>query len=315
MQKKVGMFVVIATVSAIFGQILSANAATTKSDRPQLLMIDPIRLGPTLSIGAAVNDKSGSSVTLFKGRTAVLGPLTYRRSFDPSLPETFQKSAAKDDAKYGYKSFVSWKPPSGDYVGAANGKYDTAIIRWAKSVPNTGVYATAFHEPENDMTAAQFVALQQHLYTVVKTANPTIQWGPVYMAYWWAKGTSHYIGDPNAWWPGDNYADFSAIDNYNQNEPTPLSQDKEFMSWYSFMKAKPVPLVIAEYGQYVVKGAENATFEAERAKVIAEDAQWIKAQGRFSLWMYWDALGPEGDWRLNDKASQNAWKSVASANR
>ena len=73
------------------------------------------------------------------------------------------------------------------------------------------MYATAFHEPENDLTAAEFVAFQRHVYTVVKAANPTILWGPVYMAYWWDPSKpDHYVGNPAAWWPGDRYADFVA---------------------------------------------------------------------------------------------------------
>src|SRR3712207_7728596 len=45
---------------------------------------------------------------------------------------------------------------------------------------------------------------QRHLYQVVKEANPTIQWGPVYMAYWWdPQQPGHWIGNPEDWWPGE----------------------------------------------------------------------------------------------------------------
>lgn len=117
-----------------------------------------------------------------------------RRSFNSTLPSSFAASSAKDDAKYGYKSFVSWKPPGGDVAGTTADRYDAAVAAWARSVPRTGIYATSYHEPENDMTAAQFVAMHRHLYTVVKAANPTIQWGPTYMSYWWQPARLASIG-------------------------------------------------------------------------------------------------------------------------
>jgi hypothetical protein len=318
--------VVVLGAIVIAASSLSIHEATAaeKSSLLGMLAVEAVPFGnpiaspvasKSIAIGAAVNNGKSSDISLFRERMNTLGPMTFRRSFNSSLPETFQKSAAKDDAKYGLKSFVSWKPPSGDYVGAANGKYDDAVIKWAKSVPSTGVYATAFHEPENDMTGPQFVAMQRHLYTIVKKANPSIQWGPVYMSYWWGKGTSHYIGNPDEWWPGNEFADFSAVDHYTLDAPVPLSQDNEFMTWYRYMAPKNVPLIIAEYGQYAIEnGKRVASHEAKRAEVIKQDAAWLQRQDKFVLWMYWDAFGKKNeDWGLRDKASADAWKSLADA--
>lgn len=272
-------------------------------------------------VGAAVNGVAAdggraAGLDVFKQANAVTGPLRIRRSFDSSLPGSFQTSAARDDAASGLTSFVSWKPPFGDYVGAAAGKYDAAVSTWARSVPNTGVYATTFHEPENDMTGAQFVALHRHLYGVVKAANPTIKWGVVYMAYWWEAGTNHYIGDRDAWWPGAQYADYTAIDTYHPT-PEPLSQDPAFRGWYDYMLDKGRPMYITEYGQYVVKPgtSPDPTMLARRASVIAQDAAWIAAQGKITMWLYWDGLGAQGNWRLDDAGSQQAWRNVASQGR
>jgi hypothetical protein len=243
--------------------------------------------------------------------------LVFRRSFDPSLPSSFQTSYARDDAANGYRSFVSWKPPNGDYVGAAQGRYDAQVIAWAESVPRTGVYATSFHEPENDMTGPQFVAMQRHLYTVVKAANPSIRWGPVYMAYWWDDGTSHYVGDKDAWWPGNEYADFTAVDVYSF-DPRPLETNPEFRGWYDYMLGKGEPMLIAEYGQYVVLSGQQPDQQklALRADYIRQDAAWLAQEGTISMWLYWDAMGGSGDdWRLNDALSQQAWRDVAESGR
>jgi hypothetical protein len=272
-------------------------------------------------IGAAANEPvagggTDSGIEVFNESNSDIGPLVYRRSFDSSLPSSFQSSAARDDAANGYRSFVSWKPPNGDFVGAAQGRYDAQVTAWARSVPNTGVYATAYHEPENDMTGPQFVAMQRHLYTVVKAANPTIRWGPVYMSYWWDDGTSHYVGDKDAWWPGSDYADFTAVDTY-AIDPRPLETDPEFRGWYDYMRGTGEEMIIAEYGQYVVPPGQVADPGklAERAALIAQDAQWLAEEGTISMWLYWDAMGDKGDWRLNDQQSQDAWQDVAQAGR
>ena len=257
-------------------------------------------------------------VSVFHESNSLVGPLTYRRSFDTSLPASFASSAARNDAANGFRSFVSWKPPGGDFVGAAQGKYDDAVIAWAKSVPNTGVYATSFHEPENDMTGPQFVALQRHLYTVVKKANPSIQWGPVYMTYWWNPAApSHYIGNPDEWWPGDEYADFSGADNYVEKVLTPLETDGEFRGWYDYMVTKGVPLLLSEYGVYVVPAGQQADPAklAQRAQIIAQDAAWIRKQGTIRMWLYWDAMGSKGDWRMRDAASQAVWRQIAASGK
>ena len=210
---------------------------------------------------------------------------------------------------------MSWKPPGGDFRGAAAGRYDQEIRAWARSVPGTGVYATAFHEPENDMTSSQFVALQRHLYTVVKQANPTIHWGPVYMAYWWDPGHDrHYVGDPRAWWPGDEYADFAGLDWYSP-DPTPMTQSPSFSNWYDVMVAGGKPLLITEYGQYAVRpGARpDPALEARRADAIRVDARWILTHAAIRMWMYWQGVGAQGDWRMQDQASRAAWRAVAAS--
>jgi hypothetical protein len=265
-----------------------------------------------LAVGAAVAGGE-TDVARFVRNEQQLGPLTIRRSFDPSLPRSFARSAAAGDAAAGLHSFVSWKPPGGDHAGAAAGKYDEQIAAWARSVPRTGVYATAWHEPENNMTADQYVAFERHVYTVVKAANPTIRFGPVYMAYWWDPAQPrHYVGDPKAWWPGDGYADFAGLDWYGP-QPTPMTTSASFLEWYRTMSATDVPLYITEYGQGVRKRGEPAdpSRNAARAQAITTDAAWIHAHPRIRMWLYWQATGAQGDWRLRDAASQAAWRAVA----
>lgn len=269
-----------------------------------------------LTVGATVNlpgHPDGPGLSLFRQADSRMGPLTMRRSFDRWLPTSFARSSAAGDAAAGLQSFVSWKPPRGDVRGATAGWYDQQIEAWAQSVPRTGVYATAFHEPENDLTAAEFVAFQRHVYTVVKAANPTILWGPVYMAYWWDPSKpDHYVGNPAAWWPGDRYADFVALDWYAP-DPTPMTTSRSFTNWYRTMEPTGLPLLITEYGQYFLPTGQrpDPAKEQARASAIRQDADWIVRHPQVTAWLYWQGGDDTGEWRMRDRASQLAWQSVA----
>jgi hypothetical protein len=271
-----------------------------------------------LAVGAAVNAPGrvdGPDLELFTKAAEVLGPLTVRRSFDSDLPHGHWTSAASGDVAAGVRSFVSWKPPHGDVEGTAEGRYDEEIAAWARSVPRTGVFATSYHEPENDMDAETFVAFQRHLYAVVKSANPTIHWGPVYMAYWWDPATpSHFVGDPEAWWPGDDAADFAAIDWYSP-VPRPMSESPSFRTWFEVMEKAGVPLYVTEYGQYAVAEGQRSdpAMEQARADAIRTDAAWIAKNPAIRMWIYWQGTGAQGDWRLRDRAGRQAWREVAAS--
>jgi beta-mannanase len=192
------------------------------------------------------------------------------------------------------------------------GRYDRQITDWAKSVPRSGVFATSFHEPEDNLSAEEFVAYQRHVYPLVKSANPTIRWGPVYNAYWWDPDKpDHYIGDAARWWPGGQYADFAALDWYGA-DPEPMTTSKSFRHWYRFMARTGKPLYIPEYGQYVLAPGETSQphLEQERAAAIRKDAEWIAGHRQVAMWIYWQGVGPRGDWQMHDPASEQAWRHV-----
>jgi hypothetical protein len=307
-----GPLVVLAAL--VVAAVLAAAILYASADEPG--PVETGYAGDCLAVGAAANEDGradGPQLAIFRAVDDAMGPLTIRRSFEPGLPASFAESSAATDGDAGLRSFVSWKPPDGDFRGAAAGVYDDRIRAWARSVPRTGVFATAFHEPENNMTGPEFVALQRHLYRVVKAANPTIRWGPVYMAYWWdPEQTDHWIGDPDEWWPGEEYADFAALDWYGV-DPAPMTESRSFTTWYDFVEPIGLPLYIAEYGQYIRRPGEasDPAKERARAEAIRQDAEWIREHRRISMWIYWHGTDRNGDWRLHDEESQRAWREVA----
>ena len=301
-----------AAVSGLVALVVLLGSTTWSQPRS-----DPGYARSCLAVGAYVvsaDPSPGPALAAFAAVDGEMGPLTMRRSFNPSLPSDFQASAAAEDAAAGLRSFVSWKPPGLDFRGAAQGRYDREVGAWARSVP-AGVFATAYHEPENDMTAAEFVALHRHLYTVVTTANPGIRWGPVYMAYWWDPAEpAHYVGDPHEWWPGEDHADFVGLDWYG-SDPAPMTTSGSFLHWYDVMASTNLPLFIVEYGQYELRPGErpDPTSQRARAAAIRQDAAWIAEHPQVAMWLYWQGPGPTGDWAMRDQVSLRAWREVAAA--
>lgn len=306
----VGVVVLLAALGGAYAVLKKpASPPPRSSAQPTINSSYAVRC---LAVGAAVPGRP-QTVARFRATAELVGPLTIRRSFEPSLPVSFAKSTAGGDPAAGLHSIVSWRPPNGDFLGAAQGKYDRQITAWARSVPKTGVFATADHEPESDLPAAAFVALQRHLYKVVKAANPTIRWGPIYTAYWWdPTQPGHYVGDPKAWWPGKKYADWVGLDWYAP-EPRPMTTSPSFLTWYRMFAPKGLPLLIPEYGQYLVPNGQQpvAAKQQERARAIRQDAAWIAEHPQIKAWLYWMGSDPRGSWSLTDPASQQAWRSVA----
>ncbi|WP_347059409.1 hypothetical protein ABC795_03045 [Blastococcus sp. HT6-30] len=304
-----------ARVAAFAAGLLVILVVVSSGQARSSLWADAAYATRCLAVGAAVTADPGSgrsNLETFLREDERMGPLTIRRSFDSALPSSFDRSAAAGDPEAGLHTFVSWKPPGGDHRGAAAGRYDEQVAAWARSVPD-GVFATSFHEPENDMTGPEFVAFQRHLHTVVTEANPGIHWGPVYMAYWWDPARpSHYIGDPALWWPGDDHADFAGLDWYGA-DPEPMTSSPSFLHWYRFVEPTGLPLFITEYGQYVLRDGEqpDPALLQERVDAIRSDAAWIAEHPRIRMWLYWQGTGRRGDWRLHDEASREAWRAVA----
>jgi hypothetical protein len=307
-----GVVVLLAALGGAYAILWQPEARPRASTAPPSAASNPDYAVRCLAVGAAApGQPQTQGRARFRVASEQVGPLTIRRSFESSLPATFAASTAGGDPAAGLHSIVSWRPPNGDYRGAAQGVYDRRIRAWARSVPRTGIYATVDHEPENDMSAADFVALQRHVYTVVKAANPTIHWGPIYTAYWWdPTQPSHYVGNPRAWWPGQKYADFVGLDWYGQ-DPQPMTTSRSFLTWYRMFAPMGIPLLIPEYGQYLVPTGQQANPAKQqlRAKVIGQDAAWVRRHPQIKAWLYWMGSDPHGSWRLTDRASQQAWRS------
>lgn len=170
--------------------------------------------------------------------------VAYRTIFGacPAVGGASQSSAQTVPNKYGPKAAVrqfrsatfdtpstfdnamvhtSWK--NTDLAGLAAGSYDTGIAASARAM-NPGDVFDVYHEAENDgINWTQYVAAKQHIYQVVKTANPDV-WVACTFTGWafdprapytpeelWADGMCDVIGvDLDGLPTGTSYTTYSA---------------------------------------------------------------------------------------------------------
>lgn len=269
--------------------------------------IDASSLEKALWIGAAVNQPD-NGVSSFLTASSAYGPFRIRRSFSPGLPDSIASTPAASDAKNNIITFLSVKPPS--ISGVAAGTYDAKIKSLAKSFPTDHTtYLTMYHEPENDMTGPQFVAMFRKFYKLVKAENPNIQVGTVHMSYHWRPGASA-TSDMSSWWVGSAYTDFIGVDDYNDattSGRTNAETDPAFQRWYTWAAAKDKPLAVVEFGRL-----ENPNDSSARADELLETEAWLRDNG-FFMFLYWQAIGYKDiDWRVKSGPAKDAMLDIAS---
>lgn len=242
-----------------------------------------------LIVGAFTNTTAGSTPTSFVNARTAIGGLRVRRDFNSGMPSSIAQTEAAGDAAAGIVTFLSVKP-SYTNVGSDNSK----IASLAKSMP-AGSYLTAWHEPENDMTGAQYVAMFQNFYSVAKAANPNIKIGNVYMTYQWGSGRN--VKNPDDWWAGAAYTDFLGTDTYmdtwqkdSAGNPKPLSADPDHMRWHDWASTKNKPLLLTE------SGVGQGFTDAQRANYYTTNAAWLKSHG-YRMFLPWNGQGtpPNGE--------------------
>jgi hypothetical protein len=242
-----------------------------------------------LLVGSFSNTGGGSPLESFLDERSAIPGLRVRRAFAPDLPTSIQETDAAGDAAAGIVTFLSVKPSYTD-VGSDNDR----IAALARSMP-AGSYLTAWHEPENDMTAAQYVAMSRNFYAVAKAANPNIYVGNVYMTYQWGAGRK--VTTPDAWWAGANSTDFLGTDTYMDTwqkdaagNPKPLSADPDHMRWHNWAAGKGKPLLLTE------SGVGQGFTDAQRANYYLTNEAWLTAHN-YRMFLPWNGAGtpPTGE--------------------
>jgi hypothetical protein len=131
------------------------------------------------------------------------GRLGAWRCFNSELPTP--AAAAFNSTPAGVRAFYSCKAPKVngvyDWAGVLNGTYDTQYANLIAALP-PGTKFTVLHEPENDVDAATYLQLYQHLKPIFqRNAQPGVEIWTVGGHYWWTpaySGNQYYVDDTEA---------------------------------------------------------------------------------------------------------------------
>lgn len=195
-------------------------------------------------VGAAITPKTGqtwaAAITEFETLTGRKLPV--RRCYDNPVYADLAKSNARYDLGQ-RKSILSIKPTTTTPV--------ETIEALAASITTAGhdCDVIVYHEPIDNMTGDQFIALYQ------RTAPPLRAAGiPVGVCYTNWSCNLPYDNTQSAlahYWPGDRIVDFLAIDEYplelaSGKDATPMDVRTQRVT--QFADARGIPIGLAEYG-------------------------------------------------------------------
>lgn len=202
--------------------------------------------------------------------------------------------------------YPSFKFPPNDVI---MGLCDTQIkagLFYLQGVAKAGtpVWCTTWHEPENDMTAATFVAMFDHVYALKEQFAPDIKFGVVNMGYQWRSTAARPVADQKAWMSFKK-ADFIHNDVYSGNGE-PLSGMPKWTIWLNAVQKYTLVKTIglAERG-YNNKGDQVNVMKADQAYLDS-----LKSLGlNVDMYLYWDSMDTNGV--DNYKLSAVGWAQLA----
>ncbi len=164
-----------------------------------------------------------------------------------------------------------------------------------------------WHEPENDMTADEFVSLFNAVHAWVKNVNPRLLTCHAALGYRYRDGGEIDDGEAPKW---KTRADINAIDLY-QGRSFPLGQifpeNSAFKRWHQFVVGgSGNPWASTERG--FIAAADQQSL---RADTIRREADWLATDPvgkECMLLLLWDTIGTEGDQLIpvRDQAGKDA---------
>ena len=247
------------------------------------------------AVGAAVAPTSGQSwdaaIAAFEALTG--GPLPVRRAYDGSPVGDIASSNAQYDLGV-RKTILSIKPTMTTMLSTLTSLADSIVAAGHECD------VVIYHEPVDNMTGDEFIALYQRSCTPFRTAGVPVG---VCFTNW---SCSLPFSDPQSalahYWPGDGLVDFVYIDEYPIGEITstkdavPMSARTRRVS--QFCDARGVYLGVAEYGV-------DVTWDAKKSDAwLRSVTDWARERadlGRpLRALCYWhNAVSGGADYHLN----------------
>jgi len=191
------------------------------------------------------------------------------------------------------------------------GRHDDTMRAWFAAAPrNRTVWWVYWHEPEDNIAKSEFTAADYRAaFTRLdglanQASNPMLRTTQVLMDWTLDSRSQRNWRD---YYPGANVIDVQAWDQYGYaSEPgcahESMAAHEARVPAYQTTVAEGNDYAIAEIGSLCIP---------QRAAWLRDVCAWGSSRAVFVT--YFHSFGPLGDYRLNDPASREAWKSCKPA--
>lgn len=247
-----------------------------------------------------------------RDRDAIFGKIAAVRIWDEPLP--FSWSDKRTKHLEGRTLVMSFRPKPADVL---SGKHDAQLRAWFEEAPSTStIYWNYYHEPETPIddqrtfTADAYRKAWQHIDKIADSVCRKNMYATLVLMGWTTKPESKKSW--RTYYAGDDVIDVLAFDPYNGvHDPgrdyyaTPASM---MDSVVKVAKEANKPWAIAEIGSRKIPSDPSGS---KRASWLTQVANYSRSNG--ALFVTYFHSTRDGEWRLLDKPSQDAWRAAVSS--
>jgi len=261
------------------------------------------------AFGTSISTSSQSTEEAVKGIDKLFGRVPTIRVFDGGMVNPWSHNRTKSIA--GRDLVISFRPMP-DVV--LSGKHDKEFREWFKQAPsNVTIYWSYIHEPEplidqGKFTAAEYRRAWQHIDAIADEVCRSNMYPTLTLTGWTASAPDR---DWRDYYPGSKVIEVMAFDPYNGvHDPERdeyYSPARLYDSVRKVAKEAGKPWAIAETGSRVIPSDQNPK-GAKRAKWLADVAKYSRDNG--AVFVTYFHSSRDGEWRLLDTPSANAWAAA-----
>jgi hypothetical protein len=259
-----------------------------------------------IQIGLYYGDQSLTATNEELGTTPALHLTYFDWGSDWSADPMLQSDAAR-----GQTSLVNWEPFGADFHDILDGHYDELITKQALGVaalsqPVMLDFAAEMNEEEGwgDHDPELYIAVWHHVHDIFAAhAEGNVHWV-------WAPNNTDSADAPPAmaYYPGDDYVDWTGMDGYNWGTSDPDFHWQPFAEvfgdLYDDLHTIGKPIIIGETAS-ATEGGDKAEWISDILPTLTTRFPDIKA-------LVWFDIAKERDWRLHSSPEVfDAFKDLA----
>jgi hypothetical protein len=226
--------------------------------------------------------------------------------------EAFPTDTEQWDLQQGRIPMISWNGKNVQTEDIAAGRYDDLIKQRAKATKALGqpVLIRWFWEMDGNKKAAfagtpeQYIAAWRHIVTTFRNQGAdNVRW------VWCPNASAFNDGEAQAFYPGDDFVDWTCADGYNW-APGRAGDDYRsfkdiFAGFYAWAALQKKPIMVGEFGVQERNPGDKAQWITDAREAIKSDFPRLKAVVYFNS-------NKDYDWSLTTSDSaMEAFKQMA----